>query len=182
MVIGKKAVRTRVLKDDELRLMWNAADAMGYPYGPLFRLLALTGQRKSEVAEARWSEFDLEGSPGCSTSGKVFDSNAGPLLRNGLLRPLPVYHGFSTATLEDRLVAMFRDHLWPDDLDRLYGAIEGERDVLAGDVFEAANEAIVRGMMTHVKMQRQLTQNRRSQIISRPLNGLPREQAFPWRS
>jgi integrase len=45
---------------NELRLMWNAADAMGYPYGPLFRLLALTGQRKSEVAEARWSEFDLK--------------------------------------------------------------------------------------------------------------------------
>jgi integrase len=33
---------------------------MGYPYGPLLRLLALTGQRKSEVADARWSEFDLE--------------------------------------------------------------------------------------------------------------------------
>jgi len=32
---------------------------MAYPYGPLFRLLALTGQRKSEVAEARWGEFDL---------------------------------------------------------------------------------------------------------------------------
>jgi integrase len=59
MVIGKKAVRTRVLKDDELRLLWKAADDMGYPYGPLFRLLALTGQRKSEVAEARWSEFNL---------------------------------------------------------------------------------------------------------------------------
>jgi integrase len=33
---------------------------MGYPYGPLLRLLALTGQRKSEVADARWSEFDLQ--------------------------------------------------------------------------------------------------------------------------
>src|SRR5262249_32104851 len=30
-----------------------------YPYGPLLRLLALTGQRRSEVAEAQWSEFDL---------------------------------------------------------------------------------------------------------------------------
>ncbi len=33
---------------------------LGYPYGPMFRVLALTGQRKSEVAEARWSEIDLE--------------------------------------------------------------------------------------------------------------------------
>jgi integrase len=61
MVIGKKAVRKRVLKDDELRLLWAATEQMGYPCGPLFRLLALTGQRKSEVAEAVWSEFDLAG-------------------------------------------------------------------------------------------------------------------------
>jgi hypothetical protein len=47
--------------------------------------------------------------------------------------------------LEDGLVAMFRDHMWPDDLDRMYGAIEYEHDLLAEDVFEAANEAIVRG-------------------------------------
>jgi integrase len=60
MVIGKKAIRTRVLNHYELRLLWEASGDMGYPYGPLFRLLALTGQRKSEVAEARWSEIDLK--------------------------------------------------------------------------------------------------------------------------
>jgi integrase len=59
MVIGKKAVRTRVLTDYELRLLWKATDDLAYPYGPLFRLLVLTGQRKSEVAEARWREIDL---------------------------------------------------------------------------------------------------------------------------
>ena len=58
-IIGEKQPRTRILTDAELRAVWNAADAMGYPYGPLFRLLILTGQRKSELAEARWSEFDL---------------------------------------------------------------------------------------------------------------------------
>src|SRR5262249_35113084 len=57
--IGKKAVRNRVLNDDELRALWKATEDMGYPYGPLLRLLALTGQRRSEVAEAQWSEFDL---------------------------------------------------------------------------------------------------------------------------
>jgi integrase len=60
VVIGKKALRTRVLTDPEMRALWNAADQLGYPYGPLFRLLMLTGQRKSEVAEARWTEFDLD--------------------------------------------------------------------------------------------------------------------------
>ena len=34
---------------------------MGYPYGPLVRLLMLSGQRRGEVAEARWREFDLGG-------------------------------------------------------------------------------------------------------------------------
>ena len=58
-IIGKKIARTRVLGDDEWRALWRATEAMGYPYGPLLRMLALTGQRKSEVAEARWPEFDL---------------------------------------------------------------------------------------------------------------------------
>ena len=58
-LIGKKIARQRVLTDDELRVFWRATHQLGYPYGPLFRMLALTGQRKSEVAEARWSEIDL---------------------------------------------------------------------------------------------------------------------------
>jgi integrase len=59
-VIGKKALRKRVLDDAELRAFWRATETADYPYGPLFRMLALTGQRKSEVAEARWREFDIE--------------------------------------------------------------------------------------------------------------------------
>jgi len=59
-VIGKKALRQRVLDDDELRSLWRAAGKAGYPFGPMYLLLMLTGQRKSEVAEARWHEFDLK--------------------------------------------------------------------------------------------------------------------------
>jgi integrase len=47
------------LSEDELRRVWVAADKMGYPYGPLFRLLILTGVRHMEAADASWSEFDL---------------------------------------------------------------------------------------------------------------------------
>jgi hypothetical protein len=46
--------------DDDLRAVWRAADGLGYPYGPLVRLLMLTGQRRAEVGEAQWCEFDLE--------------------------------------------------------------------------------------------------------------------------
>ena len=58
-LLGKKVMRQRVLTDPELRALWQGAESLTYPYGPLFQLLALTGQRKSEVAEARWREFDL---------------------------------------------------------------------------------------------------------------------------
>ncbi len=49
-----------MLSDDELRALWRATESMGYPYGPLYRLLALTGLRLGEACGAAWSEFDLE--------------------------------------------------------------------------------------------------------------------------
>jgi integrase len=51
--------RDRVLSDDELRLVWNAADSDGWPFGPLVKLLVLTGQRLGEVGGMRWDEVDL---------------------------------------------------------------------------------------------------------------------------
>jgi integrase len=58
-LIGKRVPRERTLSDDELRAIWCAAGKMGYPYGPVFRLLILTGQREREVAEMRWPEVDF---------------------------------------------------------------------------------------------------------------------------
>lgn len=49
--------RDRVLSDDELRLVWLAADRVGYPFGPLVQLLTLTGQRRDEVARMSWAEI-----------------------------------------------------------------------------------------------------------------------------
>jgi integrase len=51
--------RDRVLSDDELRQIWEASAIIGWPFGPLVRLLMLTGQRLREVAEMRWSELDF---------------------------------------------------------------------------------------------------------------------------
>ena len=31
-----------------------------YPFGPFVRMLLVTGQRLREVANAKWSEFDLD--------------------------------------------------------------------------------------------------------------------------
>ena len=51
--------RERVLTDEELRLVWTAAGELGWPFGPLVRLLILTGQRRDEVAGMAWPEIDL---------------------------------------------------------------------------------------------------------------------------
>ena len=52
--------RDRVLSDDEIRLAWNAFDRVAWPFGPLAKLLLLTGARLDEIAGARWSEIDLD--------------------------------------------------------------------------------------------------------------------------
>jgi integrase len=59
-LLGAPVVRDRVLSDTELRRVWRAAEATSYPYGPVVRLLILTGQRRDEIAAARWSEMDLD--------------------------------------------------------------------------------------------------------------------------
>jgi integrase len=56
---GERQPRARTLNDTELRAVWDAAEAMGYPYGRLLRLLILTGQRLREIANMRWREVDL---------------------------------------------------------------------------------------------------------------------------
>jgi integrase len=58
-LIAEKKPRQRVLIDAEIRAFWRATEKLGYPLAPLFQMLLLTGQRKSEVAEAQWTEFDL---------------------------------------------------------------------------------------------------------------------------
>lgn len=50
--------RDRVLDNDELAAIWKASTAISDPFGPFFRLLILTGQRRSEVAAINWAELD----------------------------------------------------------------------------------------------------------------------------
>lgn len=49
--------RDRLLSDEEIRLLWAACEKEGQPFGSIFQLLLLTGQRKSEIAEVRDSEI-----------------------------------------------------------------------------------------------------------------------------
>jgi integrase len=64
--------RERVLSDDEVRWLWRACDDAGEPFGPMVKLLLITGARLRECAEMTRSE--LEGPtwtiPGSRTKNK----------------------------------------------------------------------------------------------------------------
>jgi integrase len=56
----KERARDRTLTDDEIRWFWSACEKIGWPFGPLAKLLLLTGQRRDEVGGMEWSEINLE--------------------------------------------------------------------------------------------------------------------------
>jgi integrase len=56
----KEISRDRVLADDELARVIIAARKIGGPYGGIVELLALTAQRREEVARASSDELDIE--------------------------------------------------------------------------------------------------------------------------
>jgi integrase len=47
--------RARILKDDEIRRLWFAADKI-YPIGPLAQLLLLTAQRRQKLCALKWDD------------------------------------------------------------------------------------------------------------------------------
>ena len=69
--------RERVLSDDELRAIWNAADGAGQ-YGVIIKLLTLTACRREEIGALQWAEVNFKRAiislPSARTkNGKPFD-------------------------------------------------------------------------------------------------------------
>ena len=52
--------RDRILSDDEIRWFWTGCDKLGWPFGPLFKLLLLTAQRRDEVGGLGWRHLDAD--------------------------------------------------------------------------------------------------------------------------
>ncbi|RYG88463.1 MAG: site-specific integrase [Alphaproteobacteria bacterium] len=50
--------RDRVLTDDELARVWRGAGELPLPWASMIRMLILTGQRRTEVAEMGWDEIE----------------------------------------------------------------------------------------------------------------------------
>ncbi|HEX6015399.1 MAG TPA: tyrosine-type recombinase/integrase [Geminicoccaceae bacterium] len=57
---AKEVARDRVLDDEELASVWRACGGMGFPFGPLVRLMIVSAQREGEVAGLRWPDVDLD--------------------------------------------------------------------------------------------------------------------------
>src|SRR5262245_11608399 len=55
---SQNAGRTRTLSEPELAQMWNACG--DDDYGKIVKLLILSGQRREEIGDLRWSEIDLD--------------------------------------------------------------------------------------------------------------------------
>jgi integrase len=58
---SRERARDRVLDDKELARILGATLQIGGPYAGIIELLALTGQRREEVAQLTWDEIDLAG-------------------------------------------------------------------------------------------------------------------------
>jgi integrase len=57
---GEEMRRDRTLTGDEMRELWRVFVKIGHPFGDFFRVLLLTGQRRTEVARMRWADVDPE--------------------------------------------------------------------------------------------------------------------------
>lgn len=118
---GKEHSRDRVLNDDELKAVWEAADSIGYPFGSMYQMLILTGQRLNEVARMQWTH--VKGETWSLPTTKNEEPHEVPLTRPALkiLERLPKFtgpHVFTTTRGEKPVSGFSRAK---QDIDRASG-------------------------------------------------------------
>jgi integrase len=118
-IIGDRKSEDRTLDDGELIAFWRAAGSMPYPYGPIYRLLLLSGLRLNEVADAVWSEFD-------PAKGVWMIPAARMKGKNGKTRPHSVPITADILTIVARLPRFNRGEF-------LFSTTHGERPVWVSD-------------------------------------------------
>jgi integrase len=73
----KERARSRILSDDELRVLWKVAEGDG-AFGAYVRVLVLTAQRRDKVASMRWTDVTDDGTWIIATAARE-KGNAGEL-------------------------------------------------------------------------------------------------------
>ncbi|WP_119461887.1 site-specific integrase [Rhodospirillaceae bacterium SYSU D60014] len=134
--------RERVLTDSEIRDFWRATFLMGYPFGPMFRTLLLTGQRRSEVSGMQRPEWDdgetptLWTIPGARTKNKLAHEVPLAPLAQAELAALPSFadvdSAFTSGYAGDRPVSGFGKA--KERLDKFCRASEWSEDWIVHDL------------------------------------------------
>ena len=83
----KERPRERTPSLEEIGEIWSGAGKLGYPFGPIFRLLILTATRRDEVGAIRISELDLSGKAGACWTIPAERSKNGRSIRAPLSDP-----------------------------------------------------------------------------------------------
>jgi integrase len=140
--------RERILTDDEIRRLWKATDVEGWPFGPLVKMLLLTGQRLGEVGGMRWEELDLNAKMWTLPGERVKNNNKHevPLsdLAVEILRAQPrikTTKGFVFTTTRDAAVSGFSRAK-----DRLDASIAGDGGALEHWTFHDLRRTMASGM------------------------------------
>jgi integrase len=92
--VAREIERDRVLSADEIRWFWSACDRLGWPFGPLFKLLLLTAQRRDAVGTLEWSHLSADRTTwtmprGRSKNDRAHEVQLAPLAQS-IIAALPV--------------------------------------------------------------------------------------------
>ena len=89
--------RDRVLTDEEIVAFWRGTERLGWPFGPAFRLMLITGQRRGECCGMRWDELDLDNCRWVIPASRAKNAKASIVhlhkLAVDILQALPRLHG-----------------------------------------------------------------------------------------
>lgn len=188
---GTSVPRKRVLTDDELVKLWNFLGSTETDLSPairrIIRLAVLTGQRRTEVAGARVSEFDLDGdSPTWTIPGdkKVSGELVRGRTKNGETQTVPLSHQAAELWREAIKEAGKSEYVFPADVSR--SKIGGTTRVLHinGESVSKAMRRIRRQLgiedITVHDLRRTMAtrlgdRDHRSEVIARLLNHKPRD-------
>jgi integrase len=166
-IIGQRHARDRVLTDNELRALWRATERLGYPYGPLYRLLTLTGLRLGEACGAYWSEIDMIKKEWTIPAARMKKTKDGakpfvlPLTDSAvaLLNSLPRFHSGNAVFSMDHGQHPLRPANFSDPKERLDALMLQELRSMAADpecanLADFVNHDIRRTVRTHLSALR----------------------------